>query len=438
MEADKNPIKTVSFKTLGCKLNQSETDALQAQFTQRGYQVLPFGSQADLTVINTCTVTNEADGKSRAAIRQAIRSSRQGRLVVTGCYAQVSPEALQAIEGVDLILGSDEKYRLFDHLEKIKDGKLEKPSVFVNDYGELSTVSESGFVAATDRTRAFLKIQDGCNFSCSYCIIPFARGRARSRSFQETIDEAKQLVDQGYRELVLTGVNLGTYKWLKEGRHQKFVDLVDVLQNISGLSRIRISSIEPNTVTEELLQLMSQSQVVCPHLHIPLQAGSDEVLKGMNRCYTTEEFSGLMELFQKHLPQAALGTDVIVGFPGESDDFFAEGVDFIQCQPFTYLHVFRYSPRQGTMATRLKDPVPVSVAKKRSHLLQEVSSKLKTNFAQTFLGREEPVLFEEKNDKGAYTGYTPHYLRVATISKTDLTNQIVPVQLNQFTKGCFQ
>ena len=427
-------MQTVTFKTLGCKLNQAETDAIQNQFLKRGFVSRPFGESVDLTLINTCCVTNEADGKSRNAIRQAVRNSPEGRVVVTGCYAQIKPDEIREIDGVDLVLGSDEKFRIFDHLEKLQNGKLEAPLVFVNARGDLQEISPDGFVATTDRTRAFLKIQDGCNFYCSFCIIPFARGRARSRPLPEAVEETKRLVEEGYREIVMTGVNMGTYEW-KNGHTYHFVDLIDALQNVDGLERIRISSVEPNTISLDLFKLAAQSKVICPHFHIPLQAGSDEILKGMKRRYDTDYFAALMDDYRKILPGGALGTDVIVGFPGESDEIFEKSVQFIQKQPFTYLHVFRFSRRDGTLVTRLADKVPVPIAKERSRVLQEVSKKIQQSYAVQFIGTTQPVLFDDAWDVGVYAGYTPHYLRVHLKTKEDLRNKVVPVYLHHMPES---
>lgn len=420
-------IQSVSVKTLGCKLNQSESDAIATKFAERGMRIVEFGERADLTVINTCTVTNDAARGSRAAIRQAIRNSPQGRIAVTGCYAQISPRKIEAIAGVDLILGSDEKYRIFDHLDKIVGGKLETPLTFVNDRGEFDSVSEDGFISATSRTRAFLKVQDGCDYHCTYCIIPFARGRARSRSLHDAIDEARRLADKGFQEIVITGINVGTYRWAN-GRIYNLADLLDGLQNVDGIARIRLSSIEPNTVTDELLALVRDSQVICPHLHIPLQSGHDEILHAMGRKYRLEDYARLMEKFRVHLPDAALGTDVIVGFPGETDKHFAATHAFITACPFTYLHIFRYSPRDGTAAVRLPSPADGEAAKYRSRILYETHTMMKSAYARRFIGRTLPVLFDH-SEASPYCGYTPNYIRVAVAANQDLAGKIIDIRL---------
>lgn len=435
MKQEPATIQTVSFRTLGCKLNQSETDAIRARFVQKGYTVRPFGEEVDLTVINTCTVTNAADSASRAAIRQAIRYSPRGRIAVTGCYAQVRPDEIKNIPGVDIILGNDEKYRIFDYLDDLKDGKLETPLVFVNDEGRFAHVSEDGFVSATSRTRAFLKVQEGCDYYCSYCIIPFSRGRARSRPYQDALAEARKLVDQGYQEIVLTGINIGTYHY-KNGGEYNLVDLLDALQNIKGLKRLRLSSIEPNTVTEDLLKLIRYSRVICPHMHIPLQSGNNDQLAAMNRKYTVEAYRDLMEKFRFYLPDAALGTDIIVGFPGETDAHFQNTLAFVQDQPYSYLHIFRYSDRKGTAASKATGPVPPKTIKKRSQILHQIGKMLKLAYYRKHIGHTLPVLFDQFKN-GRYVGYTNNYIPVHVASQTDLRNQILNISLCDVTESGF-
>lgn len=420
-------IRTVAFKTLGCRLNQSETDAIEAKFRERSYTIVPFGERADLTVVNTCTVTNDADRKSRYAIRQAVRSSRRGRVVVTGCYAQMKPEEIRSMEGVDLVLGNDEKYKLFDYLENLGDGKLDEPLVFVGDHGDLERITADGFISAASRTRAFLKIQDGCDYYCSFCIIPFARGRARSRPFSETLEEARKLAERGYREIVLTGVNIGTY--YDRASDKRLPDLLDKMQRIPGLDRIRISSIEPNTVTEGLLKVMSDSDIICPYLHIPIQSASDKILSAMRRKYRAARLEKLMEKIAKYLPDAGLGTDVIVGFPGETEEDFEETVRFIEDHPFSYLHIFPYSERSGTLSEKLPDPVDQKTKKRRLGVLREINRIIRKAYARKFFGKVLPVLFEEADRRGMHSGYTPNYIRVSVSSETDLRGKICDVKL---------
>lgn len=428
MNSEENHIKSVTFKTLGCKLNQSETDAIEAKFKDKGFAIKSFGDDADMTVINTCTVTNSADSGSRAAIRQAIRNSPKGRIVVTGCYAQVSPQEVKSISGVDLVLGNDEKYKIFDYLDQINSGKLEDPLVYVNDEGGFANVSEDGFVSATSRTRAFLKIQEGCDYFCSYCIIPFTRGRARSRSLEDSVKETQKLVNQGYQEIVLTGINIGTYQIEENGKTYNIVHLLDALQKIKGLKRIRIGSIEPNTVSDDLLKLIRDSEVICSHMHIPLQSGNNDQLEAMNRRYQIAEYQNLMERFQKFLPNAGLGSDVIVGFPGETEEHFENTLNFIQKNPFTYMHIFRYSPRKGTVAEKLPDPVNGNLVKKRSQILHQTMKMKKNQFYKNHLNSVQSVLFDQMKN-GKYVGYTNKYIQVQVDSEKDIRKDILDVKL---------
>ena len=423
--------RTASFYTLGCKLNQSETNAIQQEFVQRNYDIVPFGEPANISVINTCTVTNQADSKSRSVIRKAVKASPDGRVVVTGCYAQIRPEEIQAIEGVNLILGTAEKHHLFDYLDRAENGL--EPLVFVNESGEIDSYDESFFISSSTRTRAFLKIQEGCNYYCSYCIIPFARGKARSRSYDSAIEEAKRLVDEGYREIVLTGINVGTYRH-ENGQITLLHDLLSGLSDINGLDRIRISSIEPNTITDELLLLVKERENICPHLHVPLQSGSNTILAAMQRKYKYEEYLEVIDRIRIILPDTALGTDVIVGHPGETDELFRETAECVMELPFTYLHIFRYSPREGTVAARMTEQVPEPVKKERSAVLREIGIKKKKKYAQRFEGQTLPVLIESQREDGTYSGLTPNYLRVSITQKgtiIPLINTIEKVFINK-------
>lgn len=415
------PIGTASLKSLGCRLNQAEMEALGAQLRCRGIVVRPFGESVDLTVINTCTVTHDADRDSRYAIRQAIRKSPRGRIVVTGCYAQMSPEAVRAIDGVDLVLGNDEKMRLLAHL----DGWVARGRLSGGDEGRRQKTPEA---TGPNRTRTNLKIQDGCDSHCSFCIIPFARGRARSVPFGDVVREAEALVSQGFKEIVLTGVNIGTYSSEEGGRRRCFADLVDRLQEIEGLSRLRISSIEPNTVTDRLLQLMSRSSVVCPHLHIPIQSASDPTLAAMRRKYRKDRLKRLMDKIRNSLPEAGIGTDVIVGFPGETDMHFEETLRFIESADFSYLHVFPFSAREGTAAHKMAGANGPEVIHRRAKVLRTLGQGLHSQFARRFSGKTVPVLFEEP-DGDRQTGLMPNYLRVTLRSPRDLRGEIHNVTL---------
>jgi len=422
-------IKTVSFHTLGCKLNQSETDAIAADFKRNGFEIVPFRSAADLTVINTCTVTNEADSKSRQIIRNAIKASPQGRIVAMGCYAQINPEDLSAINGIDMVLGTNEKYRLLEYITQLETKVVDKPLVYVNESGDIENYRESEFISATGRTRAYLKIQEGCDYFCSYCIIPFARGKARSRQIVECLAEAKSLVDRGYRELVLTGINIGTWQ---DGSN-KLVDLLDSLSIIPGLDRIRISSIEPNTISDDILHLLADRPTICPHLHIPLQSGSPEVLNRMRRKYQLTEYFDLADRIGNIVPDVAWGTDLIVGFPGETEAEFAETLAVVEQLPFSYLHIFRYSERDGTIAAKLPNRVDFHVKKKRASILREMGAKKKQVYNRRFLNTVQPVLFEMVGKDDLVSGMTPNYIRVKIAGDESFKNKICQVHL---TKDC--
>jgi threonylcarbamoyladenosine tRNA methylthiotransferase MtaB len=397
---DERSLRTASFKTLGCRLNQAEMDALAFRLQEKGVRILPFGEPADLTVINTCTVTHGADQDSRYAIRTAIRKSPRGRVVVTGCYAQMSPEAVKAIDGVDLVLGNDEKLKLLEYLNpdfrEFQPDAIETP------------VTES-------KTRANLKIQDGCDYHCSFCIIPFARGRARSVPFGDVVRETENLVARGFLEIILTGVNIGTYCAEENGRPRRFVDLVDRLQQIDGLARLRISSIEPNTVTDALLRLMNQSNVICPHLHIPIQSASDPILTAMRRKCRRARLERLLDRIRALLPEAGVGTDVIVGFPGETDERFEDTLRFLASAGFSYLHIFPFSGREGTAADKMADAVDPALIRRRAEVLKVLDHELRLSFARLHVGRTLSVLFERPDRQGRQEGLTPNYLRVKTV-----------------------
>ncbi|HSA58338.1 MAG TPA: tRNA (N(6)-L-threonylcarbamoyladenosine(37)-C(2))-methylthiotransferase MtaB [bacterium] len=423
-------IQTVSFKTLGCRLNQAETDALEVRLRERGYRVRKFGEPVDLTVINTCTVTGDADRDSRYAIRQAVKKSQGGRVVVTGCYAQMSPEAVRTIDGVDLVLGNHEKYRLIEFLDHVRDGKLKEPIAFLTHGRGGAIWSEESLVssgASASRTRASLKIQDGCDYVCSFCIIPFARGRARSRPQEDVLKEADAFIDRGFREIVLTGVNIGTY--YDRTSNARFADLLDKLSTLKGQFRLRISSIEPNTVTTRVLRLMAEREKICPHLHMPIQSGSDPILAVMRRKYRRARLERLANEFHKLMPEGALGTDVVVGFPGETDRDFRGTRRLVQDAAFSYLHVFPFSARAGTAASKLSASVPPEVVHDRASDLRTLSSDLWTSFARRFEGHRMPVLFEDSKEDLCQEGLTPNYLRVRVSTHKDLRGQVWPIRL---------
>ncbi|MFC1481961.1 tRNA (N(6)-L-threonylcarbamoyladenosine(37)-C(2))-methylthiotransferase MtaB [Candidatus Neomarinimicrobiota bacterium] len=416
--------RRVSLHTLGCKLNQAETSALGVGFISRGYAIVPFHEPAEITYINTCTVTNEAAAKSRQTIRQAIQASPQGKIVVAGCYAQISPEEISRLEGVDLILGSAEKFKLFDYLDSLGEEENSEPLVYVNDHREIQEYADSPYTAIGSRTRAFLKVQDGCDYNCSYCVIPVARGRARSRPLDACLNEARDMVYQGYKELVLTGVNLGTWS----AGQFVFHDLVDRLSRIEGIERIRISSIEVNLITDQLISLVRERENICPHFHVPLQHSSDNILSAMRRRYNFSFYSKKLEQIASAIQGVGIGADVIVGFPGETAEDFQHLAESLIELPTTYHHIFRYSERRGTVAAMLTDPIPVAERKARSQILHEISRKKSSKFVKQFIGQLRHVHLESVHDK-RISGMTDNYLRVELAADECTPGDIVPVEL---------
>lgn len=412
----------VTFYTLGCRLNQAETALLRNRFQQGGFLPVEFGQETDIFVINSCTVTEGAEVDCRRVVRQVLRHSPQAFVAVTGCYAQTGLKVLQGIEGIDLIVGNQFKMQLPDFISPLP--QLKKQPVPLVHHGRIDP--ENFFiegVGAYSTTRANLKIQDGCQFMCSFCLIPFARGRERSRFLEDAVREAEELVEKGHRELVLTGVNIGQYR---DGA----VDLLSLIQRleaIEGLERIRISSIEPTTVPESLLEYMSTSSKLCRYLHVPLQSGDDGILQAMNRRYSVREYQAAMESALRRIPDVCFGTDVLVGFPGEGPREFANTQAVVQNLPFAYLHVFSYSPRPGTAATKLPDAPSPTTIKERSRALHEASDQKRMVFQQRFLGRRVSVLFESAEVEGYWSGLTDNFLRVAVRSPRRLHNTIQSV-----------
>lgn len=413
-----------SLHTIGCRLNQAETAVLADRLKQRGYEVVEYGEPTDLLVLNTCSVTDEAERVCRYEIRRTLRISPHAFVAVTGCYAQTGAHALRAIPGIDLIVGGQYKMNLPDYLPA-PDALRKQPSA---ELLHTRTLDREDFVmpgvGGYTSVRANLKIQDGCNFMCSFCIIPFARGHERSRQFEDVIREADALAARGHRELVLTGVNIGRY----EHQGRSLVDLIQRLETIAGVERIRISSIEPTTVTDELLEYMATSVKLCRYLHIPLQSGSDEMLQAMNRHYTVKDYTDLIERALSRIPDLGLGTDLLVGFPGEGESQFAGTQAVARALPFAYFHVFGFSKRPGTAALRIKPTVHPSTIKARCRSLSTLSRLKRLAFAQRYTGRSLDVLFEGQ-DKGLWTGLTHNYLRVGVASPAVLRNDIRTVTI---------
>ncbi len=413
--------KKASLHTLGCRLNQSETALIEDQLRAKGYDIVPFGERADVGIVNTCTVTREADAKSRQLVRSFVRKNPNASVAVIGCYAQMGAAAIRDIEGVDLIIGNQEKLNVVDYIEN---EKRETPLVIRDrierDDFEIAFAGEQPI----DR-RANLKIQDGCDFMCSFCVIPFARGRARSRAMDNLFEEAESLVARGAKEIVLTGVNIGTYAY--DG--SDIVDVVDALDLIEGVARIRISSIEPTTIPETLFERMNDSNhTLAPYLHIPLQSGSDRVLAGMKRQYTAADYLDFARLAARHVPGIGLGTDIMVGFPGESDEEFNQTLQLFQESPLHYAHVFKYSEREGTASVRLSDQLSPEIAARRSAMLRKESAINRIKFYEQNAGRLVDVLFEQ-TENGYWTGYTGNYIRVAVASDAPLKNKLRAVTI---------
>lgn len=414
--------KRASIHTLGCRLNQAESALLAESLTAAGYEITPFGEPADLGVIHTCTVTQEADAKSRKLVRQFIRRNPEAYTAVIGCYAQMGANTLADIPGIDLIIGNQEKLHLLDYVAA---GKNESPLI-VRDRFVRGNFSID--FAATDTPlsrRANLKVQDGCDFMCSFCIIPFARGRARSRDLDNLLAEARSLVARGAKEIVLTGVNLGLYDY----SGHSLLDVVDQLNEIDGLARIRISSIEPTTAPEALLDRMAdRGHRLVPYLHLPMQSGADRVLAAMRRKYTRQEYLNFARMAYARVPELGVGTDILVGFPDETDADFEETCSLFEESPCFYAHVFKYSERDGAAAARMGNAVDPRAAGRRSARIRKLSAMKERNYCEQHLGRTLEVLFEHK--EGPYwTGYTENYIRVAVRSEVDLTNRLLPVQL---------
>ena len=416
-------MKKISFYTLGCKLNQAETAVLADQFKQENYEIVPFGEPVDMCVINTCTVTAKTDYRCRQMIRRAKKDAPNAKVAVVGCYAQLHPEKISEIEGVNYILGSDSKF----DLPKLLDDSTETDQPLIthssNDF--FKNPEPGNF---WNHTRAFAKIQDGCNNFCTYCAVPLARGRSRSDSMDHVFETVKKLVGRGHKEIVLTGVHIGMYgKDLKPAK--SLLDLLKNIETIPGLERIRLSSLEPLEIKNSLLDWIAGSNKICHHFHVPLQNGDDEILKRMKRNYNTETFLMIVTKIREKLPHCGLGTDVIVGFPGETEKHFQNTVQLINSLPFSYLHVFSYSKRPGTKATDFSDHVDPKIIKQRSEILRQIAKKKKIDFYLSRVGKIERVLWEEKTKNNFMSGWTDNYIRVRSKANEKMLNQICRVKI---------
>jgi len=414
--------KKVAFTTLGCKLNFSETSTIARSFQEMGFDRTGFRDKADVYVINTCSVTDTADKKSRAIIRQAIRQNPAAFVVVVGCYAQLKPDEVAGIDGVDLVLGANDKFNItkyLDGLEKHKKGEVHNCSFTrINKFDHAYSYG--------DRTRSFLKVQDGCNYFCTYCTIPMARGKSRNPSITSLVEEANRAGEQGIREIILTGVNIGDFG---QSTGETFYDLVQALDEVESVDRIRISSIEPNLLNDDIIEFVSRSKRIAPHFHIPLQAGTNEVLKLMARRYDRELFARRVEKIKELLPHAFIGVDVIAGMNGESDKLFDESYRFIEGLDISQLHVFPYSERSKTSALNIEGVVPVPERKRRVEQLKELSNRKLKDFYLKHDGQTHKVLFESSRSKTRITGWTENYIKVETDFRDELINQIREVKL---------
>ena len=428
--------KTVAFHTLGCKLNFSETSAISRQFQDAGYGINEYNDGADLFVINTCSVTDQADSKCRYTVRQALRKSPDAKVIVIGCYAQLKPQEIAEIPGVDLVLGASEKFQVLDFVDALSKS-TGKAEVYTSEVHHANSFEEA--FSFGDRTRTFLKVQDGCDYKCAFCTIPNARGNSRSNTITKVVSEAQRIAEMGNKEIVLTGVNIGDFgkqPFLSESgktrykRKEYFIDLIKELDNVSGIDRFRISSIEPNLCTEEVIYFVCKSKKFMPHFHMPLQSGSDFILKKMRRRYKTELYKDRVDYIKMLMPDCCIGVDVIVGFPGETEERFLETVAFLESLDVSYLHVFTYSERENTAAFDMPDVVPVAERKRRNGVLRKLSDKKRQAFYQKYIGTSRPVLFEKSKREGYMTGYTDNYVKVEVPEEESYINQSALVSLS--------
>lgn len=422
--------KKVAFYTLGCKLNFSETSTIARSFKNEGFERVEFDEVADIYVINTCSVTENADKRFKTIVKQAQKKNAEAFVAAIGCYAQLKPQELADVHGVDLVLGATEKFKITDYLNDLTK----------NDFGTVHSceIEEADFYVGSysigDRTRAFLKVQDGCDYKCTYCTIPLARGISRSDTMEGVITNAKEIAAQGIKEIVLTGVNIGDYgkgEFGNKKHEHTFLDLVKELDQVDGIERLRISSIEPNLLKNETIDLVSKSRAFVPHFHIPLQSGSNEILKKMKRRYLRELYVDRVAKIKEVMPHACIGVDVIVGFPGETDELFLETYNFLNTLDISYLHVFTYSERDNTEAVSMDGVVPQNVRSKRSKMLRGLSVKLRRAFYESQLGTQRTVLFEGENKEGFIHGFTENYVKVKSPWNPYLVNTLHAVSLTE-------
>lgn len=429
-----NEVKKVAFCSLGCKVNQYETNAMAQKFIEHGYEVVEFDEYADVYIVNTCTVTNVADRKSRQMLRRAKEINKDATLVACGCYAQVAKDELKKIPEIDLIIGNNEKNDIIqiveNHISQKGAENLVSDVMYKLDYVELGTTTY------TEKTRAVIKVQDGCDRFCSYCLIPYARGHIRSRKIENVIEEIKKVVEEGINEVVITGIHIASYGRDFKGENIGLIDLLEEINKIQGLHRIRLGSIEPTIVTDEFVERLSKLDKICDHFHLSLQSGCTETLKRMNRRYTTEEFKAVTKRLRAKFPNAALTTDIIVGFPGETDEEFNTTYEFLKEIAFYKMHIFKYSQRKGTKAAVMPNQVDGKIKEERSKKLIELSNENEYNYNKKYIGKQVEVLFEER--EGEYLkGHTTNYIVVKhKTDKDDLINKIAKVTVNEAKQDC--
>ena len=420
--------KKVAFHTLGCKLNFSETSTISRNFKLKGFDVVDFNSDADIYVINTCSVTEHADKKCRQAIKKIQNKNPNAFIAVVGCYAQLKADEIAANLGVDLVLGTKEKFNILNHLNDLT--KKEIPEIYSCEINQVDTFDSSHSEA--DRTRSFLKVQDGCDYSCSYCTIPLARGKSRNKSIPELVKEAEKIGESGIKEIILTGVNIGDFG---KSTDESFFDLVKALDTVKGIERIRISSIEPNLITDEIIEFVSKSNKILHHFHIPLQSGCNKILAKMQRRYNRELFTTRIDKIKSLMPDAFIGVDVIVGFPGETDEDFNSTLEFLKKTDASYYHVFSYSERPNTKSALLDGKVPKSRITERSKIVQALANQKQSNFYKQNIGKEEKVLFESTKRDGLIFGFTRNYIKVETKFDRLLIGEIKDVLLESMAES---
>ena len=423
-------MKKVAFITLGCKVNQYETNAMAQQFIEKGYKIVEHTEKADIYIVNTCTVTNMSDRKSRQMLRREKELNKDAIIVACGCYAQTAKEELEQMEEIDLVLGNNEKKDIVKYVEKYIESKI--PEIKTEDVMQQKEFIEFGDVIFTEKTRAVIKIQDGCDRFCSYCIIPYARGRVRSRKLEHVISEITEIAKNGIKEVVITGIHIASYgKDFNNG--YKLIDLLEEINTIKGIERIRLGSIEPLIITEEFVERLKKLEKVCHQFHLSLQSGCDETLKRMNRRYTTEQFKEIAHLLRKNFSDAILTTDIIVGFPGESEEEFKTTYKFLEEIKFYKMHIFKYSPRKGTKAEKMENQVDGNKKEERSKKLIELSNKNEKEYNQKYIGQEVEVLFEEEKN-GVWQGHTKNYILAHYKTSENLENKIIKLKCKKIEK----